>query len=266
MDTKLFWLRRFSLGAFMIAILVPATLFAQFEQKLSLNVSAGYFNTLGWSGWEENWEEHGPSLMPNFKGGVSIGAGLQYNFNRHFSIEFQLGYRFAPGWYFDASPEGEDEFNYLYYEVYDNTTSTVLASGDNYMDLANFHFGIAPRYYFIPGSKINPFVYAGVTVNYTDVYIENKEYEAYKAAGIEDQYEDNPELYEWFDYQVSVGLMAGAGVEFELNENWGLFAMGTYHFIPLDDEEFYLNSFLVNYHDLSINLGARFSLLKSKDL
>ena len=173
MDRKSLWLKYFSLGVFMLLIFVSGTLSAQFEQKLSLNVSAGYFNTIGWSGWEENWEEHGPSLMPNFKGGPSLTAGLQYNFNRHFSMEFQLGFRFAPGWYFDASPDGQEAHNYLHYEIYDDATATMLATGDNYMDMNYMHIGIAPRYYFVPGSRLNPFVYAGLNLNYTDVYFDN---------------------------------------------------------------------------------------------
>jgi len=74
----------------LILILVPGMLNGQFERKLSLNFSAGYFNSVGLNGSEENWEEHGPALKPNFKGGPSIYAGLQYNFSRHFSLEFTM--------------------------------------------------------------------------------------------------------------------------------------------------------------------------------
>ncbi len=264
MDTRSLWLRLFSLGLFMI--LVPAALHGQFEQKLSLNVSGGYFNTIGWSGWEESWEEHGPTLMPNFKGGPALTAGLQYNFNRYFSIEFQLGFRFAPGWYFDASPEGEDALNYLHYEIDEGVAGEVLASGDNYMDMNNMHIGIAPRYYFMPGNRLNPFVYAGITLNYTDTYYENLEYEACESLGRLDLYEENPELVNWFDHHVGIGFMAGAGVEYVLNDSWGFFVLASYQFIALSDAAFFKDVFLINYHDLGFQVGARFSLLKSKTL
>lgn len=269
MDNKAKWLRRLCPGLLTLAILwilAPVSLQAQFEQMLSVNVSAGYFNTMGWSGWEENWEDHGPSLMPNFKGGPAVTAGLQYNFSRHFSVEFQLGFSFAPGWYFDASPESEEEYNYLHYEIYDEATGTVLAEGENYMDLNNLHVGIAPRYYFIPGSRLNPFVYAGLSLNYMDVYFDNLEYKACEDLGRPDLYQENPELSEWFDYHVGIGMMAGAGVEYVLNDSWGFFMVASYHFVPLSEETFYGDSFLMNYHDLAIQLGTRFSFLKSKNL
>jgi hypothetical protein len=60
--------------------------------------------------------------------------------------------------------------------------------------------------------------------------------------------------------------MAGAGVEYVLNDRWGLFAMASYHFISLKDASFYLDSYLIDYHDLGIHMGARYSLLKSKTL
>jgi len=266
MDRKSLWMRQFSLGIFLLLIFFSGTLSAQFEQKLSLNVSAGYFKTLGWDGWEENWEEHGPSLMPNFKGGPSFTAGLQYNFSRHFSVEFQLGYRYAPSWYFDASPEGEEAHNYLHFEIYDEATSTVLAAGENYMDLNNVHLGIAPRFYFIPGSRLNPFVYAGLNLNYTDVYFDNVELQTCESEGWLDLYEENPELVNWFEYNVGIGFMAGVGVEYVINDSWGIFVMASYHFISLNDKAFFKDSYLMNYHDLEIQLGARFSLLKSKTL
>jgi len=266
MDKKNIRLRRLSLSLFTLSIFSLNVLHAQFEQKLSLNVSAGYFNTFGWDGYEENWEEHGPSLMPNFGGGPSVSAGLQYNFDRHFSVEFQLGYRFAPGWYFDASTEGEDAFNFLYFEIYDEATATTLASGENYMDMTNVHIGIAPRYYFVPGLRLNPFVYAGFTVNYTDFYFDNVALKTCKDLGRVDLYEENPELINWFRYNIGIGLMAGAGVEYVINDSWGVFVMASYHFISLNDAAFYRDSYLANYHDFDIQLGARFSLLKSKTL
>lgn len=255
------------LSMIMILFNIPGSASAQFEQKLSLNISGGYFNTVGWDGWEENWEDlHGPSLMPNFKGGPSLIAGLQYNFNRHFSLEFQLGYRLSFTWYFDDSEEGDDPHNYLSWEINDESGIEVLESGENYMDLSNLHLGLAPRYYLFPGNRFNPFIYAGISLNYTDVWFENTEYEAYGSLGREDDYQEKYELENWFDYHVGIGLMAGAGVEYSLRETLGLFAIAGYYFIPLKEEAFATNTYLVNYHDININLGVRISILKSKEL
>ena len=188
-------IRNLALSISLILILIPNSGFSQFEQKLSVNVSAGYFNTFGTSGYEydsppDNYTE--PSLMPNFQGGPSIFAGLQYNFSRHFSLEFQFGFSFSPNWYFDASDEGSDPYNYTYFEIYrdpDNDDYEVVASGENYMDLTNFHFGLVPRYYFSPGKKFNPFVYAGINFNVTDVWFEDQESDAYESLGRLHEYE-----------------------------------------------------------------------------
>lgn len=266
MDRRIIKALIFSVGALIISIIFPVNLKGQFEQKLSLNITAGYFNTVGWNGHEENWEDHGPSLMPNFVGGISVNAGLQYNFSRYFSIEYQAGYSFAPGWYFDASDEYSESYNYLYYEIYDDATGTVLDKGENYMDMTNFHMAILPRYYFASGNRLNPFLYAGISLNYTDVYFENNEYEASLSANREDLYEENNDLINWFDYQVGVGFMAGAGIEYFLNNHLGLFVVARYHLVPMKESSFVNNSYLAHYHDIGILLGARISFLKSKEL
>ncbi len=161
------------LSLILIAFLLPVKLHAQFERMLSLNVSGGYFNTIGWDGWQEDWqslpEGNGPSLMPNFVGGPAFTAGLQYNFSRHFSVEFQLGFSYSFNWYFDSSEEGQEDNNYLYFEVEDPVSGEIVATGENYMDMVNMHLALAPRYYFLPGRKVNPFVYAGISLNYLDV-------------------------------------------------------------------------------------------------
>ena len=246
-------------------------LYAQFEQRLSVNLSAGYFNTIGWTGYEDEWWSPGdpyePNLMPNFTAGVSLSGGLQYNFSRHLSVEFRLGYMYSPGWYYDYSDDGSEPFNYLYYEIYTDTfTYNIAASGENYMDLANFHVGIAPRYYFAPGRKLNPYLFGGISINYTDTYFDNMEYEAYKDLGREDEYTGADNLTDWFDYQVGIGFTAGVGAEYALNDYLGLFAQVDWHYIPLSEGAFYEGNNYANFQAINIHLGARISFFRSKEL
>ncbi|MFH0758549.1 MAG: outer membrane beta-barrel protein [Bacteroidota bacterium] len=278
MDKRIPGIRLILPGILMILIIVPNPLAAQFEQKLSLNISAGYFNTIGWTGWQDEWSQgsdyYEPTLMPNFKGGPAVYAGIQYNFNRHFSIEFQLGYSLAPGWFYDASDPSDPDaepVNSLYYEIYADTVNwEVLASGENYMDMTNVHMGIVPRYYFGPAKRFNPFIFAGISLNYTSTYFEDLEYKAYQSLGITVDENGGPVepsvLNYWFDDQVGLGLMAGAGIEYARNDSWGLFATASYHFIPLKDGSFQLEAIYGDYHDISIQVGARISILKSKEL
>jgi len=250
---------------------IPGLLMAQFEQKLSLNLSGGYFNTIGKTGWDPGYvpgpDDMEPTLMPNFTGGPSVTAGIQYNFSRHFSLEFQAGYSYALSWYYDYSDDDSEPFNYLYYEIYNDTVDyTVIASGENEMDMFNFHLGIAPRYYFRPGSLLNPYLFAGISLNITDDYFQNNEKAAYQALGRLEEYEENPELVSWFEWHTGIGMIAGAGVEFALNDYLGLIVQTGYHFIPLKEEAFFEGHKHADFHALQLHLGARISFLKSKEL
>lgn len=249
---------------------ITVQLHAQFEQKLSLNLTGGYFNTIGWSEWEPDYGGAGftePTLMPNFRGGPSFSAGIQYNFSRHLSLEFQVGYSYSPSWYYDYSDDESDPFNYLYYEIYQDTIEyNVIESGENEMDMFNFHLGLAPRYYFRPGSLVNPYLLAGITFTITDYYFQNNEEEAFRALGRLEEYEQNDQLIHWFEWHTSMGFMAGAGVEFAFSDYLGLVVQTGYHYIPLKEEAFYDENKQSDYHDLYFHLGVRISFLKSKEL
>jgi hypothetical protein len=65
---------------------------------------------------------------------------------------------------------------------------------------------------------------------------------------------------------VGVGFISGAGVEYFVNNNLGLFVVARYHFIPMKESSFLNESYLVNYHDIGIILGVRISFLKSKEI
>ena len=265
------WIRHPAMLLLLILTLIPDPLDAQFERKFSVSISGGYFNTIGRSNWDPGYgtepDDMEPTLMPNFRGGPSVTAGIQYNFSRHFSLEFQVGYSYAPSWYYDYSDEGSDPFNYLYYEIYQDTIEyTVIASGENEMDMFNFHLGLAPRYYFRPGSLVNPYLLAGISLNTTDYYFQNNEEVAYRALGRLEEYEQNDQLIHWFEWHTGVGLLVGAGVEFTINDYLGLVVQTGYHFIPLKEGVFYEEEKHADYHDLYIHLGARISFLKSKEL
>ena len=255
-----------ALALMVILINIPNFLHAQFEQKLSLNISGGYFNTIGKYSWDADWGQE-PTLMPNFDGGPSVTAGIQYNFSRHFSVEFHFSYMFSPGWYWDASDADSEPFNYLYFEIYTDDINYITAtSGDNYMDLSNLQIGISPRYYLLPGKRLNPFVFAGITFDNLDVYFENVERDAYKELGRLDEYEGSYDLENWFDYYYGLGITAGAGVEFAISDKLGLFFQACYDFVPLKEESFVYETKYADFHAINLHLGARISFLKSKDL
>jgi len=254
----------------LILTMAHPTIYAQFEQKLSVNLSGGIFNTVGNSGYLADWstgdDDREPALMPNFKAGFSFGGSFQANINRHFSLEAYLGIMMSNGWYFDYSDEDQEPYNYLYYEVYADTIDYQVAfSGENEMTLSNLVFGLAPKYYFMPGKKLSPFVFAGVTYNITHVKFINNEYEAYKELGDLAELEEG-DVNSWFTDHSGLGMSIGIGVEYGVSDNICLFAHAAYYFIPLKEEAFIYDLKYADFHSINIHLGIRISFLKSKDL
>lgn len=245
-------------------------LYSQFEQQLSVNLSAGVFNTIGPSDYlpEDvyNTDISDPTLIPNFKVGFSFSAGLQYNLSRHLSIEATFGINSSSHWYYDPSDASSDPHNFLHYEILADTVNyTLLASGDNELFLTNLVFGIAPRYYFRPGKKFNPYFFAGINISLLDVHFENNELSALRNLGKEDEYEINPvEL--WHGYSTNMGFNTGAGMEYAVGDNLGLFLQARYLFAGLKESEYGGQSEHANYNSIEIHLGVRISFLKSKDL
>lgn len=258
------------LSLFFVIFMTCTQLSGQFEQKLSLNLSAGPFKTIGTPDYLPEGVTHDdayePTLMPNFKTGFSFSTGLQYNFNRHLSIEATFGMSTSSSWYFDFSDDSSEPFNYLYYEIYtDDVNYIVQESGENELYLTNIYFGLAPRYYFMPGRKFNPYLLAGFNITNLDVHFQNYEYEAYVDLGREDEYESNP-VEHWQDYSTGMGLYAGIGTEYALGDKLGLFLQARYHFVPVRESDFSEQPNYFDYHSVELHMGIRISFLKSKDL
>lgn len=258
---------RFISLAVMVALYANA-LSGQFEQKLSLNLSGGIFNTVGADSYEPEpaGDRDEPTLMPNFKAGFTLSGGLQYNLNRHLSLEAALGVMISPGWYYDYSPAGEDPFNYLFYTIYTDTVTYIPAvEGENDLNLTAIYFSLAPRYYFLPGKKLNPYLFAGLNISYLDVYYQDNEYDAYEDLGRLEEYPLSP-ASTWYDKSINAGLVAGAGAEYGISDNLGVFVQFRYHYALLDDADFFESIKFADFHAISVKLGIRISFLKSKEL
>lgn len=254
----------------LMVFMFPLSMQAQFEQQLSINLSGGAFKTVGSSGYWDEWspgaDHKEPTLMPNFKTGFSFGGGFQVNINRHLSIEATLGIMASRGWYFDYSGPDEEAYNYLYYEAYTDTIHYIaLFTGENDMTLTNLVVGLAPRYYFFPGKKLNPYAFAGVNYSITRVNFIDNEYEDFKAHGRLDEL-GGGDPNTWFSTHSGIGMSLGAGMEFGLNDYVGLFAQAGYYFTPLKEEAFYDGLKYVDFHAINLHLGLRLSFMKAKDL
>jgi hypothetical protein len=236
-------------------LLIPLSSFAQFEQKVSVNFSSGVFKTFG-----KELGEYDPMQMPNFKTGLSVNGGIQFNLNRRFSLLADLGYMYSGKWGY----YGTDGVNYMHYTIND-TTENLLEEGYNELKFSNISTGIKPIYYILPGKKLNPYIFAGLTINFThSVYTNNQWKDAEKVGALPP--DDTGPYNPYLEKNIGIGLNPGIGLEYSANDKMGFYLLTGYYFILLKDENFKSPALEENFNAYVIQAGLRFSFLKSKDL
>lgn len=110
---------------FLVLTLIVFTAKSQFEQKFTMQLSAGYSILQG-------------ELTQSYNNGFTIDGGLQYNFNRNFSLITLIKY----GTYF---------------------LNEILGLEGKYNNLG---ISICPKYIFLKGSSFKPYIYGGVNINF----------------------------------------------------------------------------------------------------
>jgi hypothetical protein len=255
---------------FLIAILVilPVLASAQFERKISVNVSGGLFRTIGPKEYPDPYyiDFEIPYLMPNFQTGWTIFGGIQYNISRKFSLEGNLGFARSGYWYYEAyDPDYNDYYCWMCWEIYDEYYEDALISGEDYLTLFNLSIGFAPKYYFLPSKRINPYALVELNFNYTSVDFIDSEYEAYVELGREDEYGESASET-WMEKSFGLGFSPVVGTEFSVNDNIGIFFQAGYWMILLNKNEFEYAEEEENFHALKFQLGVRMSFWKSKEL
>ena len=251
-----------------VLLLLPLVLSAQFEKKISINISPGIFKTIGPKDYPDPYEYDYkiPYLMPNFTTGWTVEGGVQFNYSRKISFGANLGIARSGYWYYDAyDPDYDDYYCWLCWEIYDENTYELVASGEDYLTLFNFNFGIYPKLYFLPSKRINPYTLLEINLNYTSVNYIDAMYEKYVSLGREDEYGES--LSEtWMEKSFGIGLYPGIGTEINLSDNIGIFLQTGYWLIILNKDEFELPEDEENFHALRFQLGVRMSFWKSKKL
>ena len=248
------------------AILLMALLLnAQFEQKMSFSLSAGAFKTIGtktyipeWASAPDEWE---PYQMPNYKPGVFINGAIQLNISRHFSLGLEVEYMHAGSWFYDAY----DGVNYLNYGVYDTVSEELLAEGENELNLTNLSIGLVPKYYFYPWEKISLYIFSGLNINFTKAEYQDNEWQADKEYGMLDPDDTGP-YHPYLEKNTGLGVVAGLGVEYDLNDKIGFYLSAGYHYILLDEKNFKTPEQVEHLQALFLHAGIRLSFLKSKKL
>ena len=240
---------------------------AQFEQKLSINLSAGTFKTIGPKTFHYSWDTDpnafDPLQMPNFRSGFLGNISLQFNMNRHLSLNADLGLMYSGKWYYSRYDDG---VNYLDFQLYQyDSTDVLLEEGSNEMSLSNLSVGIAPKYYLLPWKKINPYFFTGITINFTNVTFTDNYWQARHDNDMLDPDDTGP-YNDFLEKNFGIGFHPGFGAEYSLSDNIGFFISAGYHLILLNKENFKEQDREENFHSINLQGGIRFSFLKSKNL
>jgi opacity protein-like surface antigen len=248
-----------------VLLLIPADLFAQFQQKVSLNLSAGIFNTLGEKTYMPDWGTSGddrePFQMSNYRPGLSATLSIQYNINRRISVMAELGYMNTASWKYTAY----EDVNYLDWEIYDTLTDELLRSGSNSLTMTGMAFGFGVKYYILSGRKVSPFLLA--SVEYTSIkaeYTEN-EWQALDELGMLDP-DDTEPWNPWLEKNRGFGINPGAGMEVNFSDRIGIFLICSYRFISMKEENFKMPEQQENFHAVNFQCGIKFSFWKSREL
>jgi len=131
-------------------LFMPFWATAQFEQKISVNLSGGVFMTVGPNTWMPDWgsveEDREPLQIANYKPGLSATLGIQYNLNRHFSLQADVTMISSSKWFYDDY----DGHNYTEFTVWDTINDILLAEGEKELTMQNIGIGLTPKYYLLP--------------------------------------------------------------------------------------------------------------------
>lgn len=237
-------------------LFIPFITTAQYEQKVTINLAAGTFKTLG-----KKVDESGPTLFPNYEMGLSANGGIQFRINERISLSVDIGIMLSQRWsYF----EGSDK-NYLYWSIHDTTTNDLIDEGENYLDIINYSFGLTPKYYLRPGKKWNPYFYAGINLNLTSTYFEDEEWKELDKLNLLPPDDTGPKN-DILENNFGLGLNPGFGIEFTPGDKVHLYLTTGYYFIPLKKDNFTNPLREEHFHAFIIQFGSRINFIKTRDL
>ncbi|MCX6333597.1 MAG: hypothetical protein NT092_04745 [Bacteroidia bacterium] len=237
-------------------LLFPLLLHAQYEQKIGFDLAAGGFKTFG----KEFTEYTGPLQMPNYKTGISANGGIQLKISEHFSLAADFGIMITNGWNY-RTPDKDD---WLHWSI-DDTLTGETVEGEDYLDLHNFSISIKPKYYLLPGKKWDPYLSAGINLNWTRSWFENNLWATQFKRGLlppEDITPYNDNLEESF----GIGFNPALGVEYGPFSMLHLYLETGYYFIALDKNNFKDPSRVENFNAVVFKVGCRLYFIKSKEL
>jgi len=275
-----------------VGVVSITPLSAQFEQKVTMNFSAGsispigvkdyiYHNKYTISGvnYDDTWLY--PYIFSNYNQGFTITGGLQFNLNRYFSLGVGIGFDKIAGWHYQDNYSYSDNGttttrvsnDFLSWKIYNSDTTAVVKSGVNNLKLNNFSIGVFPRFNLLYGKRINPYIFTQITFNYTDInYVNNRksayeelgrisEFNATTTSNLRNSFQNTPQN------SFGVGFYSGFGFDISLSQNLGFYIQGGYSYISINKSDLKkANLQSENFKTIKVEVGVKLSFFKSKDI
>jgi opacity protein-like surface antigen len=228
------------------------SLMAQYEQKLTLQISSGasfivsdytFFEIQDFGSFynssTQSWQTFSNNINITesmFSPGFMFNAGLQYNFSRRFSI---IGLLMAGSYYYNDNDE-------LYYNNLIQPPFGQAVLQVNKMQKVNYYnlgLGVSAKYKFFHARKFRPYLLYGLSVCYIDGTVLFERMEAW-------------------GYQLTMlGLNAAIGLEYDISDNVTLFFQpGFNKVLPREDDG------LMPTESVYALFGINLNLFKSKSL
>jgi hypothetical protein len=244
-------------GFALLFLFFPITTYAQFEQKVSVNFSAGIFKTFGYDMGEHDYD---PLQMPHYRPGIDADAGIQYNISRRFSVMATAGIMYSGSWSFMIG-----DYDYLHYTITDPVSEETLAEGLNKLNLFNFQVGIYPKFYLLPSKKWNPYLFTGISINFTrSKYTDNYWKDADRLNSLPP--DDTGPYDPFLEKNTGLGFVPGFGIEYSRSDRFRIYMSTGYYLILLHEVNFKSEYVTENFNAAFLQLGIRLAFLKSKDL
>jgi len=245
-------------------LIIPLFTYSQFDEKISFSFSCGVFKTIGDKYGERTGENPLPRQMTWYRPGITGDLGFQFRLNEHFSLVAEIGAFYSSKW----ECISEDGYNWMSFELYDKIViDSLLASGLNENSLLNVSLTIKPKIYLLPQKKLNPFLFAGISINYTKTPFINNYWKEYVA---HNQFEtgDTPD-YPAMKKSTGFGINPGIGLEYRLNNQLRLSLSTGYYLVFISQDKYpydYRELIDGNLNAFQVKAGLRLNFIKIKEL
>jgi len=143
----------------------------------------------------------------------------------------------------------------------------MLSSGLNEMSLLNLSLAVKPKFYLITESKLRPFLFAGLSINYTKAPFKDHYWDDCIRFGLNAPGDESP--WPYLQKNIGLGINPGLGFEYAPTDKIAFWLASGINLILMNENNFPYDSrdnIKGNLSSFHVNAGLRFNILKSKDI